>query len=207
MIAAKTLTLDRKSSANLLAERLHRFSATDVVLVGICGGGEIIGAQLASILKAPLQIMSCKQFVHPSNKNLVIGSATERDVVLGDAKSGLPQDFIAHQIVLLKQAARFEREQYGAEPLSPFIAGKPVILITEMIADAHSILAAIESIKKLAPSKLIVASVLVSRPAVKIISNAVDELIYLDSNSDSFNFQSEKISDLDRALVRNHTNF
>src|SRR5438270_10423432 len=113
---------DRAEGGRRLAERLERYAGRpDVVVLGLPRGGVPVAAEVASALKAPLDVFVVRKLGVPGHEELAMGAIASGGVrVLNDEvvrTLGIPgaeiEKVAAHELETLH--AR-EREYRGARP-------------------------------------------------------------------------------------------
>jgi predicted phosphoribosyltransferase len=179
MVGHKNSSPSGVGVAHLLIENLRHLSNTNPIVVGLSKGSALLGKHISSFFHTSLEMISCKQINHPSQKDATIGSVTETDAVLTNNISDIPHDFISHQIILHQHACRFERAQYARLLPSGCLKDRVVIVVADEVADANSALAAIEVVRKQNPQHIAFAVGYISQPALKALSSLVNEVVYL----------------------------
>lgn len=140
-------------------ELLAKGILSDVVL-GLPRGGVIVAAEIARILKQPLDVLVVRKIGHPRSREFAVGALAEAATVVLDkevlARTCVePEELdkiIAEEISRLNEYVRkFERN--GRTTL----AGKTVILADDGLATGATTEAAVRSAKKQGAEKVIVA--------------------------------------------------
>ncbi len=171
---------NRKHAAFLLGERLMEYENTDAVVIAVPGGGIHIGAYLSTLLKLPLDVIPCKKIKHPADSNRTIGAVSIESVVIREEEGhNIPQDYIYHQIQLLKHVIQAQQKTYTAGRLQACLKNKIVILVDDMLKTGDTMLASLKSIRRHHPKKIVVAVPNVTPEATKAIAAEIDEIIYL----------------------------
>jgi putative phosphoribosyl transferase len=179
-ISLDTRLQDRKEAGVLLSKKLAAYKNSDAVVVGIPYGGVCVASVIAEMLSLRLEVIPCRQIKNPTAGKNDIGSVSASDVSMHDCPYTIPQDYIYHQIVLLRNAIAFENKGYygNAEPVS--LRHKTVILVDDVLKSSDTMMACLSGIKKQDPLKVIVAVPFVSAEAARTIGAEADDLVFLE---------------------------
>lgn len=177
---------NRKHAAFLLGERLSEYNGSDAIVIAVPGGGIHMGAYLAQLLNLPLDVIPCKKIKHPADHHKTIGAVTSDSVVIRDPENVLPQDYVYHQIQLLQHLVRVQNARYDHERSKVSVQNRTVILVDDMLKTGDTMLACLKSIKKLSPSKVVVAVPNVTPEATRNIASLIDAIIYLTIEPNAF---------------------
>jgi len=179
VIQNEAIFQNRKHAAFLLGERLMEYSNTDAIVVAVPGGGIHIGFHLARLLHLPLEVVPCKKIKHPADNNKTIGAVSVDAVVIHDDDNNIPQDFIYHQIQLLQHVLRGQIKNYNKDHKERALKDKTIILADDLLMTGDTMLAALKTIRKQTPDKVIVVVPNVTPEATRSIAEEIDEIIYL----------------------------
>jgi len=170
---------NRRHAAHLLGERLQDYSGTDSVVVAVPGGGIHVGFYMAQELNLRLEVVPCKKIKHPADNNRTIGAVCRDAVVIREEDQKIPQDYIYHQIQLLRHVieAQISKFYSGLEP--PKLKNRTIILVDDLIRTGDTMLACLRTIKKQEPDRIIVVVPAVTPEATRAIAPEMDEIIYL----------------------------
>lgn len=175
---------NRNHAGRLLGAKLSAFKNSGAVVVGVPRGGALVAAALSEELQLPFDVMPCRRIKHPADGTQSIGSVSAREIVLSSVTHDLPQDYIGHQIVMIRSSVQADDRFYHAAMPSLSFAGKTVILVDESLRTVNSILACVVSIKKQKASKVIVAVSVATDEAVAAMSRLADEVVFLNLEHD-----------------------
>lgn len=169
---------DRGHAAHLLGERLNDYSDSDAVIIAVPGGGIYVGYCLANQLNLRLEAMPCRKIKHPADSK-TIGAVCMDSVVLHEEDNNIPQDYIYHQIQLLRHVIQGQNSRYCQGHGIPSFKDKTVIVVDDLIMTGDTMLACLRTIKKQLPAKIIVAVPAVTPEATRAIAAEMDEIVYL----------------------------
>lgn len=170
--------LDRKQAGGLLAFKLQQYANSEALVVGIPRGGVVVAATVAHALNLKLQVIPCRRIKHPADNTKSIGSVSVDEVVINDKTYDIPQDYISHQIALLRNSLRNETQVYCQDSSMTSIRYKTVIVVDDILQSGSTMLACLKSIGKQQPLKLIVAVPFVSAEAARVVGGIADELVF-----------------------------
>lgn len=163
----------------ILGQKLKEHEKTDAVVIGIPHSGVCVAATVAKYLSLPLEVIPCQRLKHPANDRKNLGSVGITEVFLYDNTGCVPQDFVAHQIAMLKIANMAEQSFYHENNPQLPLKYKTVIIVDDLLKSSEVMLACINEIKKQKPLRIIVAVPIVSAEAARIVSAEVDDTIFL----------------------------
>jgi putative phosphoribosyl transferase len=154
---------DRAEAGRFLGRELLRYAARDDVLVlALPRGGVPVGFQVASELKAPLDVFLVRKLGVPGHEELARGAIASGGVrVLNEdviRRHAISDDAIERvsareQIELRRRELAYRR---NASP--PEIRGKTIILVDDGIATGSTMCAAIAALRKYGPARIVVAA-------------------------------------------------
>lgn len=170
---------DREHAGFILGQRLKQYEKENAIVVGIPNNGVSVAAEIAKALSLPLEVLPCQSIKHPANESKQLGSVSLTEVVLPDHNDSIPQDFVAHQIALLKRVNASAQEFFYEGHDRPTIKYKNVILVDDLLKYSEVMLACVREIKKQQPLKIIAAVPIVCAAAARVISAEVDDLLFL----------------------------
>lgn len=171
---------DRQEAGRKLGESLNKYQSENPIVLSIPRGGVVTGFEVAKLLKAPLDMIIVRKVGVPSQPELGMGAVAEGNIEILDKdmiKSlRIPKDLVDE--VVLKEKAEIERRKNLYRYNKPIIDVKDrfVILVDDGLATGISARAAIESLKKLKPKKIIFAAPVCAKESVKSMKNLVDEV-------------------------------
>lgn len=177
---------DRREAGRLLALRLLDWADRrdiEVVVLGIPRGGVIVAAEIADRLRAPLDIFLTHKLGAPGNPELAIGAIAGDGTMLLDEhiirEFGIPRQYIEREreAQLRSMAARAERYRQGRPPLD--VTGRCVILCDDGIATGATALAALESLRRQKPARVILAVPVGPTQSMEALAQACDEVVVL----------------------------
>lgn len=182
--------IDRKDAGKQLAQKLLRYRDEHPVIVALPRGGVVLGCEVAKALGAPLDIVITRKLTSPFNPELGIGAIAPRDIKIFDFEliTYLKISNTTLEKIIEKESIEMQRREklYRGEFPEMDLSEKTVIIIDDGIATGVSDRAAVLSIKKMNPAKIILAvPVCPSLTAMKF-RNEVDEFVCLQEPEDFY---------------------
>lgn len=177
-----TLFKDREEAGRKIAKRLVMYRQSDAVILAIPRGGVPVAAAAAHRLQINWNCIVTRKLPVPSNPEAGFGAVTaDGSVVLNKAMlAGLRLtkaqiDSITNDV--RQEVARRSATYLEARPPID-VSGRPVIIMDDGLASGYTMLAAIESVRRSDPSKVIAAAPVASRSAAAIIQESADECVF-----------------------------
>ncbi len=180
-----SLYRDRTEAGQRLASRLVGHSGDRGLLVlGLPRGGVIVASEVARALRAPLDVYVVRKLGVPGYPELAMGDvAASGTRVLSDEvihALHIPPamlDEIANREA--EEVLRRERLYRGGRP-APIVAGRPVILIDEGLANTSTMRAAVTALQRQEASLVVVAVPVAAPETHASLSDDADEMVCLD---------------------------
>jgi putative phosphoribosyl transferase len=153
---------DRREAGRILADDLADFAdRPDVVVLGLPRGGVPVAAEVAAVLHAPLDVLLVRKLGLPGHSELAMGAIASGGVrVLNDSlvrQLQVPEETIeavaAAEGVELERRERAYRGASAAVPLD----GRTVIVVDDGLATGATMRAAVVSLRRANPERVIVA--------------------------------------------------
>lgn len=166
----------------MLAARLAHYAGRgDVVVLALPRGGVPVAFELATELRAPLDVVSVRKLRAPSHKELALGAVAGGDVlVVNDAVvAGL--GLSVRDVARLARAERSElvRRELAYRRGRPQvdIAGRTVILVDDGLATGASMKAAAAAARERRPARIMVAVPVAVSETCEDLRREVDEVV------------------------------
>ena len=181
---------DRTEAGRRLAKRLSDYGEFDPLVLGLPRGGVPVAYEVARALQAPLDIWIVRKMGVPWNPELAAGAVAEGGHVylerddLGSLGIGRRElrDLAGQKLEEVRERVR----KFRADRPAPEILGKTVILVDDGIATGSTVRAAIESLRKEGPARIILAVPVAPEDTVRRLAREVDEVVALASPADFY---------------------
>lgn len=172
---------DRIEAGRLLGDRLVVYQGKDAVVLGIPRGGVPVAAEVARRVGGVLDVVVARKLGAPGAPELALGAVTadggrflnEEIISLAGAS---PEYLESVTAVQMAEARRREQWLRNLRPAVP-LAGRIVIVVDDGLATGATMRAAVRSVRKQQPAKLIVAVPVGSREACAALRREADEVV------------------------------
>ena len=175
---------NRSQAGQLLAAKLVTFgNRPDVVILGLPRGGVPVACEIAKSLGAELDVFLVRKVGVPGYEELALGAIASGGVKIIDPdvaeEFGLRPDDI-EKLVKAEQKELQRREAIfrGSRPM-PDLHGRTVVLVDDGIATGSTMRAAIEGVKRLGATHIIVAAGVMPLSTSLRLRSEVDDVISL----------------------------
>jgi predicted phosphoribosyltransferase len=174
---------DRQHAGRLLAETLATMNIGDPVVLAIPRGGVVVAYEVVKRLGCSMDVIIPRKIGAPFQPELAVGAVTEdgtiyvnKDIVaaIGVSESYLESE-AQNQLREIKRRAQVYRK--GAQPTA--VSGKTAILVDDGVATGATMKAAILSLKKYSPKKIIIAVPVGAKETIDEFRKQVDEIVCL----------------------------
>ena len=175
---------DRHAAGKALAARLGEFaSRDDLVVLALPRGGVPVAYEVARALNSPLDVFVVRKLGVPGHEELAMGALASggvrvlnQDVLNWYRLSEADIDAVTR--VEKAELERRERLYRGDRPLVP-VEGRIAILIDDGLATGSTMRAAVEAVRGLNPSRIIVAVPVGAQEACEQLRQIADDAICL----------------------------
>jgi putative phosphoribosyl transferase len=174
---------DRLSAGKALIKPLEKYLGEDAIVLGIPRGGVPIGYPIAKAFNAPLDVIIPRKLPIPWSPEVGFGAVTSTgDIILNPDIAGEirlnESEIKAIADNVYKEIQRRMKIYRGNKPL-PSLREKTVIITDDGLATGFTMIAAIESVRKQGPKKVIAAAPVSPKDAAEKIRKYADELVTL----------------------------
>jgi len=172
---------NRRDAGRFLAKRLARYAGQpDVLVLALPRGGVPVAYEVARALGAPLDLFLVRKLGLPGHEELAMGAIASGGVqVLNErvVSQGIPGHII--QQVARNERRELERREraYRGNRPPPEIRGHTVILVDDGLATGATMRAAAEALRRLGPSRLVVAVPVAAPETCEEFRGEVDEIV------------------------------
>jgi putative phosphoribosyl transferase len=177
---------DRNEAARLLAQRLAgEHLVGPIVVLALPRGGVPIGAEVARVLGAPLDLLLVRKIGAPWQPELAVAALVDGEppeIVVDEETSsmaGVDRAYIEAQA--RRELGEIERRRrlylHGRQPLP--VTGATVIVVDDGLATGTTARAALKALRRRQPARLILAVPVAPSETVAALRGEVDQLICL----------------------------
>jgi len=175
---------DRADAARRLARALHHVRGTNLLVLGIPRGGVPIAAEVARALSAELDIIVARKAGAPEQPELALGAVTSDGVRFTNAdvirSLELTVDEVDASFARAALEAQSREQRLRGGRAKPEIEGRTVIVVDDGLATGATLRAAIHSVRRSRPARLIAAVPVGSPETCEEVRHDVDELVCLE---------------------------
>ena len=175
---------NRVHAGELLARRMKHHIGIGSIVLAIPSGGVPVGNAIAKELGLPLDLIIVRKLPIPYNSEAGFGSMSwDGEVRLNEKllhQIRLSGSDIDSVIAEVKHELDKRMEIFRGKRPFPELKGRTVIIADDGLASGYTILAAINSVKKLSPARIIVAIPTASKNAIDLVSPHVDDIFCLN---------------------------
>ena len=176
---------DRLDAGRQLAARLNHYQNEDCIILALPRGGVPVGYEVAKALGKPLDILVVRKVGLPGQEELAVGAVGPGDVTVWNYSllDYFHLDSLSLQPVVEREKMELSRRLSAFRGQRPYpdVHGKVVILVDDGLATGASARAAIQAIKAMGPSQVVLAVPVGSQSTVSELRNKVDELVCVET--------------------------
>jgi putative phosphoribosyl transferase len=176
---------NRTEAGQELALRLKKYAnRDDVIVLGAPRGGVPIAFEVATALRAPLDVFVLRKLGVPGREEFAFGAIASGGVRILDRRTieGLGITGLDIERVTRAEKQELERRERayrgGRPPLE--VSGLTVILVDDGIATGSSMLAAIRALRQMKPLRIVIAVPVAPASTCSRLRFEADELVCLE---------------------------
>jgi predicted phosphoribosyltransferase len=174
---------DRIDAGRQLAEALLAYGSEDAVVYALPRGGVVLGAEIASALRAPLDLAIARKVGHPEMPEYAVCAVGEDDALMcnKEERTKLDPEWLDAAVRRERLEAQRRRMAYtGGKRISA--TGKRAILVDDGVATGLTLRAAIADIRAQAPRDIVAASPVAPVDVIPLLRDAADEVVILEAS-------------------------
>ena len=176
---------DRRAAGRALAKALTARNLAAPVILALPRGGVPVAAEIASALKAPLDIVLVRKIGVPFQRELAVAAVVDGaqpEVVVNEdvtQLAGVTRDYIDAGVVQELQEIERRRQVYLQGRVRVPLHGRTVVLVDDGIATGATVRAAVRALKRKALKALILAVPVAPLETIEALKSEVDEVVCL----------------------------
>jgi predicted phosphoribosyltransferase len=203
---------DRREGGRQLAEVLAKRGdkGRNTLVLGIPRGGLVVAEEVAQVLSTALDVIIARKLRAPYQPELGMGAVVNGDhVTINEDLSravGATQGYINLEIAYQKEEIERRLRFYRGEHPAPEVSQKTVIVVDDGIATGYTFRAALESLRKRHPHRLVAAAPVAAHDSAEMLKAFADEVVCLHTPVSFFavgawyqNF--DQVSDAEAAAI------
>ena len=173
--------VDRQDAGRALAARVVALGLADPVVLALPRGGVPVAAEVARVLRVPLDVLVARKIGLPGQPELGVGAVAEGgpplldEAVLsrlGVPTSALEETMVSERVELDRRVARYR----GDRPLPP-LAGRSVVLVDDGLATGVTARAALRVLRAAEPARLVLAVPVCAPDAAEALGREADDVV------------------------------
>lgn len=177
---------DRGQAGRLLAGALAQYAGrSDVLVLGLPRGGVPVAAEVARVLRAPLDVLVVRKLGAPGQEELAIGAIGEGGVRVLNA--GLVRSLGLAEADIDRIAQREEQElerrvaayRGGHGALS--VEGRTVIVVDDGVATGATMRAGLQALRVMGAARIVAASPVGAEDSVAALAEDADEVVVMQT--------------------------
>src|SRR3990172_2921582 len=172
---------DRKEAGEVLAEGLAAYRDKDALVLGIPRGGVPVAAEVARGLNAEMDIIVARKLCSPDSAELAIGAVTanggrflNEEVI---RELDVSDTYLARVTEVEMAEARLREERFRRSRPAPTLNDRIVILVDDGLATGATLRAAVRSVRKAMPARLVVAAPVAPPQTCGALRREADEVV------------------------------
>lgn len=172
----------REDAGRQLGDFLHSRGVKPDLVLGLPRGGVVVAAEVARLLRAPLDVLIVRKIGHPFHREFAVGALAEGGVVVLDEVEVGHNPIIRAELEQVIQEERGRLQSYEARFHRDFplrLENQEVLLIDDGLATGATTEAAALSAKKLGARRVIVGAPVASNHAFERLQKVADDVIAL----------------------------
>jgi len=171
---------DRREAGKQLAKKLMAYAnRPDVSVLALPRGGVPVAYEVARALHAPLDVFLVRKLGVPGQEELAMGAIATGGVrVLNEDVTAYVDEAVIDAVAQREQLELIRRERlYRGDRPAPEVRDRTVILVDDGLATGSTMRAAAMALRKMGPSKIIVAVPVAAEETGHEFRREVDEVV------------------------------
>jgi putative phosphoribosyl transferase len=178
---------NRKQAADLLSHALIAYKGQNPLVLAIPRGAAPMARIIADALDGEMDVVLVHKIRAPFQEELAIGAVDEMGTVyLNPYASDIPQNHIEQEKQKQLEVLHKRRIQYTQAHKPPSPVDRIVIVVDDGIATGATMIAALKSLRRQHPKKLIVATAVAPLETLKTLQGLADQVICLESSENFY---------------------
>ena len=181
MAEAQVIFENRHEAGRQLAMELAEYSNQSVAVLAIPNGGVPVAIEVASALKADLDVIVCRKIPIPLAPEGGLGAiADDGTTILNEAavkSTGLTKPQIDYEASKVRTEIKQRSILYKGDRPLVSITGRTVIIVDDGLASGITMMAAVESVRHRGPKEVVAAVPTAPATAVKWLESAADRVV------------------------------
>jgi putative phosphoribosyl transferase len=152
-----------------------------VVVVAIPNGGVPLAIEIATALKADLEVLVCRKLALPMNPEGGLGAVAEDGTMIVNQevieRDGIAREQVEYEAEKVKANVKERSLKYRGDSVPARLTGKVVIIVDDGLASGITMTVAVASIRHRRPKEIVAAVPVASTTGYKRAAGAADKVI------------------------------
>jgi putative phosphoribosyl transferase len=174
--------VSREDAGRKLGWRLKELGIQADLVLGLPRGGVVVAAEVAHILRLPLDVLIVRKIGHPLYREFAVGALAEKGVVVFDeavvGTNPIIQAELDEVVDEENERLRSYQARFHRDPTRDLKA-KSVLLVDDGLATGATTEAAVLSARKQGAAKILVAAPVASTHASERLERVADDVVFL----------------------------
>ncbi|MEG0640980.1 MAG: phosphoribosyltransferase [Clostridium sp.] len=175
--------LDRQDAGVKLSIELTKFKDENPIVLAIPRGGIVTAYETIKKFGFQWDLIIPRKIGLPHNKEIAIGAISLEEVYIFNENYidilNISREYIKEEVLEQTKEIKRRLNKYKGNENFPDVKNRTVIIIDDGIATGFTIQAAIKSVKKHNPKKIILAIPVASKDTISTLEKITDEIICL----------------------------
>jgi putative phosphoribosyl transferase len=176
---------NRYDAGSKLAAKLSEYKGKDIIVLAIPNGGLPVAVPVALALDADLDIVVARKLPIPLLPEGGFGAVADDGTTIFNESVlkaiNLDEHQINYQVNKVRSDIRERSLVYRNNRTLSVIKGRTAIIVDDGLASGYTMLAAVESVKRRGPVRIIIAVPAASEAAVTEVSKAANKVITVET--------------------------
>ena len=176
---------DRKDSGMRLAQALKELKGMNVIVLAIPRGGVPVAKEVASFLGCEMDLIITRKVGAPGNPEFAIGSVTQDGELITDREFatsyGVGERYLIEESKRQADIIKERLRRFRGDRPYPSLKDRIVVVVDDGIATGYTIRAAVQSVRRKNPAKLILAVPVAPRDTIEDLRKEVDQVVCLSA--------------------------
>ncbi|HWA53633.1 MAG TPA: phosphoribosyltransferase family protein [Solirubrobacterales bacterium] len=174
---------NRVDAGQRLAGLLRDLSFDEPVVLALPRGGVPVGAEIAAVLGAPLEVLLVRKLGAPRNPEYGVGAIAEDGTRVVDPEAtavlGIRNGELDAIVTREREELRRRVQAYRGDRPPPDLRGRTVVVVDDGAATGLTDVAAIQAVRRQGPRQVILALPVCSPEALELLRGEADQVLCL----------------------------
>ncbi len=172
---------NRDEAGQRLGTALLAYRGQDVYVLSIPRGGVVVGAGVARVIGAPLDVIVPRKIRSPYNPELAMGAVAHDGSVYIDEslEEGTDASYLRAEVEYQRQEIARRLAAYRGGEQYPAMEERTVIVVDDGIATGSTMIAALRAVRRMQSRKVVAAIPVAPAEGVRRLRKEADEVVCL----------------------------